>query len=99
MTRPHDGLWTLCFGLSQFHGHDSWLVCEVALIKCSSSPQPMIGENGQLVIDELVEVQDYRKNIAHFRGIYKNMPEFNKGKPKDVNMHNIIQTHRSVTWD
>ena len=26
-----DGLWTLCFGLSQFHGHGSWLVCEVAL--------------------------------------------------------------------
>ena len=26
-----DGLWTLSFGLSQCHGHDSWLVCEVAL--------------------------------------------------------------------
>ena len=26
-----DGLWTLSFGLSQFHGHSSWLVCEVAL--------------------------------------------------------------------
>ena len=25
------GLWTLSFGLSQFHGHGSWLVCEVAL--------------------------------------------------------------------
>jgi hypothetical protein len=25
-----DGLWTLSFGLSQFHGHGSWLVCEVA---------------------------------------------------------------------
>ena len=23
--------WTLSFGLSQFHGHGSWLVCEVAL--------------------------------------------------------------------
>ena len=23
-----DGLWTLPFGLSQFHGHGSWLVCE-----------------------------------------------------------------------
>jgi hypothetical protein len=28
---PWDGLWTLSFGLSQFHGHGSWLVCEVAL--------------------------------------------------------------------
>ena len=26
-----DGLWTLSFGLLQFHGHGSWLVCEVAL--------------------------------------------------------------------
>jgi hypothetical protein len=26
-----DGLWTLSCGLSQFHGHGSWLVCEVAL--------------------------------------------------------------------
>jgi hypothetical protein len=25
-----DGLWTLSYGLSQFHGHGSWLVCEVA---------------------------------------------------------------------
>jgi hypothetical protein len=28
-----DGLWTLSFGLSQFHGHGSWLVCEVALVQ------------------------------------------------------------------
>jgi hypothetical protein len=28
-----DDLWTLSFGLSQFHGHGSWLMCEVAL-KC-----------------------------------------------------------------
>jgi hypothetical protein len=26
-----DGLWTLSFGLSQFHGHGIWLVSEVAL--------------------------------------------------------------------
>jgi hypothetical protein len=26
-----DNLWTLSFGLSQFHGHGSWLVCEMAL--------------------------------------------------------------------
>ena len=25
-----DGIWTLSFGLSQFHGHGSWLVCKVA---------------------------------------------------------------------
>ena len=26
-----DGLWTLCLGLPQSHGHGSWLVCEVTL--------------------------------------------------------------------
>jgi hypothetical protein len=26
-----DGLWTLSFGLSQSHGHGSWLVREVAM--------------------------------------------------------------------
>ena len=25
------GLWTLPFGLSHFHSHNSWLICEVAL--------------------------------------------------------------------
>jgi len=29
-----DGIWTLSFGLSQFHGHCFWLVCEVALPWC-----------------------------------------------------------------
>jgi hypothetical protein len=27
-----DGLWTLSFGLAQFHGHGSLLTCEVALM-------------------------------------------------------------------
>jgi hypothetical protein len=26
-----NGRWTLSFGLSQFHGHGPWLMCEVAL--------------------------------------------------------------------
>jgi hypothetical protein len=26
-----DNLWALSLGLSQYHGHGSWLVCEVAL--------------------------------------------------------------------
>ena len=26
-----DGLWTLSFGLPQFHGHSSWLMCEVIM--------------------------------------------------------------------
>ena len=27
-----DGLWPVSIGLSQFHGHGSWLTCEVALL-------------------------------------------------------------------
>ena len=34
-----DGLWTRLFGLSQLHGHGSWLMCEVALI-ASTNPPP-----------------------------------------------------------
>ena len=33
-----DGLWTLSFGVSQFHGHGSRLVCEVALRYNELSP-------------------------------------------------------------
>ena len=29
-----DSLYTLSFGLSHFHGHGFWLVCEVALSEC-----------------------------------------------------------------
>ena len=38
-----DGLWTLSFGLSQFHGHGSWLMCEVDLmyITCSDCDKIM----------------------------------------------------------
>jgi hypothetical protein len=46
----------------------------------------MIGENRQLVTDEPVEVQDCRKITDHFRGIFKNIPQFNEGEPEDVNM-------------
>jgi hypothetical protein len=30
-----DDLWTFSYGLSQYHGRDSWLVCEVALMSPS----------------------------------------------------------------
>ena len=38
----------------------------------------MIGENRQLVTDEPVEVQDYRKITDHFRGIYRIYPNLIK---------------------
>ena len=35
-----DGLWTPSFELSQFHGHGSWVVCEVAVIHGPPNHQP-----------------------------------------------------------
>ena len=46
----------------------------------------MIGEIRQLVTYEPVEVQDCRKFTYYFRGICRIYPQFNKGKPEDVNM-------------
>ena len=51
-----DGLWTLSFGLSQFYGHNSWLMCEVALnVKLtffchSKKKKPFINHNVARVI-------------------------------------------------
>ena len=45
-----DGFWTQSFGLSQFHGHGSWLVCEVALIR----PIHRASANGRLATQALV---------------------------------------------
>ena len=42
------------FGLSQFHGHGSWLVCEVALLASLTS---MNGENRPLATYEPVEFE------------------------------------------
>ena len=40
--------------------------------------QAMIGENWQLVTNEPVEVEDYRKITDHFRGIYRIYPNLTK---------------------
>jgi hypothetical protein len=43
-----DGLWTLSLGLSQSHGHGSWLVCEVALRgRDQYSSSTLIGGKGR----------------------------------------------------
>ena len=39
-----EGVWTLSFGPSQFHGHGSWLVCEVALIPVISEDLNFLSE-------------------------------------------------------
>jgi hypothetical protein len=39
------------------------------------------------------DVQECKKITDHFRGIYKNIPQLNTGKPKDVNMYPLnLQT-------
>ena len=57
-----DGLGTLSFGLSQSHGHGSWLVCEVALNLLSlvwTTPSMLTSEreNRLLVTNEPVEFE------------------------------------------
>ena len=47
----------------------------------------MIGENRQLVADEPVEVQDFRRITDHFRGTYRRIYlKLIKENRKDVNM-------------
>ena len=48
-----DGLWTLSCGLSQFHGHGSQVVCEVALVQMCDMACAKEGANdkGSLVAD------------------------------------------------
>ena len=57
-----DGLWTLSFGLSQFQGHGSWLVCEVVQNAAQFSSFPRLSINrklrnikGRTSYDEVVE--------------------------------------------
>ena len=52
----------------------SFLIISVNCFTYVFQPEPMIGENQQLVTDEPVEVQDYRKITFHFRGIYTIYP-------------------------
>jgi hypothetical protein len=40
--------------------------------------EALIGENWQLVTNEPVEVQDYKKTIDHSRGIYRICPNLTK---------------------
>jgi len=37
-----DSLWTLSFGLSQFHGHGSWHVCDMALTRGHFTQGPKV---------------------------------------------------------
>ena len=52
-----DGLWTPSFGLSQFHGHGSLLVCEVAL-------------SGSLVCNNPLSPSSPCVRLWHFRSWY-----------------------------
>ena len=56
----------------------------------------MIENNRPLVTDQLLEVQDFRTIIHHFRGILENTPQISKEKPKDVDMWVVgLETLRS----
>ena len=65
-----DGLWTLSFGLSQFHGHGSWLVCEVALKLCDL----IVGTSTSAAIlaTELVTPMIAASQCSSFQNLNKN---------------------------
>ena len=42
-----DGLWTPSFGLSQVHGHGTWLMCEVAFITSKKVSSSCMSSNSQ----------------------------------------------------
>jgi hypothetical protein len=44
---PWGSLWTISCGLSQFHGHSSWLMCEVSL----SMEKELIIKGGNVPVD------------------------------------------------
>ena len=85
-----DGLWTLSFGLSHFHGHGSWLVCEVALgfIEVVFNHSSM--REFKLMFDGTLSYQDFptwSPNPFIFHSIHINVQYFicmNTITPKQV---------------
>ena len=66
----------------------------------------MVGENRQSVTDEPVEfgkqpveVQDCRKITDYFRGIYRIIPQFNEGKPEDVDIEPAGLANTRISTD
>ena len=49
-----DNLWTLSFGLSQFHGHSSWLVCEVAF-GLQQTPRMQLNQDEKILLPNQAE--------------------------------------------
>ena len=88
-----DGLWTLSFGLSQFHGHGSWLVCEVALkVHDYCIVRSRIGWRGQDRPSSLHTRSKDLKKLLWLRSlhrflcgklwvIFRGLPEFALGPP------------------
>ena len=76
-----DGLWTLLFGLSQLHGHGTWLICEVALSYTWTNW--VLKKNNQLKFfktSRKLITPSFERNLEEF------VPRTNKGNPKDDNM-------------
>ena len=71
-----DGLWTLSFGLSQFQGHGSWLVCEVVQNAAQFSSFPRLSINrklrnikGRTSYDEVVENKSLHTSVGLVYGV------------------------------
>jgi hypothetical protein len=73
-----DNLWALSFGPSLFHGHGSWLVCEVALIK-----EHKICKNNQR--DGYYESHIQSKNRTEAT------PTANNGQRRGIETHSSVE--------
>ena len=90
-----DILWTLSFGLSQFPGHGSWLVCDVALslmlvAKALATPPPTSTNRWP----QLAEQPCHLPHKRHFEGrrddVLKNLGHRNYQEISTGNMWNLV---------
>jgi hypothetical protein len=66
---PWDDLWTLSFGLSQFHSHGSWLVCEVVM-------SPMLSTFiliGHLLVEANFTMNMWKQKYHHSNKFWKDL--------------------------
>ena len=71
-----DGLWTLCFGLSQFQGHSSWLVC-VMVLSHKKSLVPLDCTPNGVLSDKALSSKVVTQNPNDFESVIRSNEPFN----------------------
>ena len=90
-----DGMWTLSFGLLQFHGHGSWLMCEVALMYLESNPRGNTTRKLPQVWDLSGHSNPYKFVIYCYTTIIMPSGHNNKGGSNGHFNHAGPKNHRS----